>query len=410
MEGPVGFVGLGRLGVPIASLLLEAGNDVVCCARGRSAELVARGAKIAGDGSPRAVGEAAAVVFTCLPAEGLEPAFAGEDGLLSADRPAPVCVELSTAPIAEKLRLRAAAVARGVDLLDCPMSGTPAMVAARKGVVYASGDREAYERVAPLLHTISPDAAYVGELGAGTRMKFVANLLVLVHVAAAAEAMALATSLGLDLDMVAELVARSPAASSGQFSFRAPMIAAGQFDGKLVTVKDAREVLAHITTAAVDAGAVVPLATTAKRLFDELGDGGDDDSDPGKLAVLLAGGTGEPSGAARDGSLFVAVSTAQRSGSPLPADVIDRHLKWAAELERQGAIVAAGPFVDDDGAIAADGLYIVRAQSRAEAAELLAGDPFHAEGLRRCTIRGWSLHQGAVGVASELGDRSAKPA
>jgi 3-hydroxyisobutyrate dehydrogenase len=412
----VGFVGLGRLGLPLAQRLLDAGHAVRCCRRGRSDELVAKGATIAGDGSPRAVAAACDVVFTCLPGDRLAAVFEGEDGILAAGRPLPLVVELSVAPVAEKERFRASLAAGGGDLLDCPVSGTPAMAAAGVAVIYASGDRSRHGRVEALLQALSPAATYVGPLGDGMRMKYVANLLVLVHVAAAAEAMALARRLGLDLDAVVELISRSPAAVSGQFQVRAPMIVARDFDGRLVDVRDAREVLEQVTAAARGAGAAVPLATVAKALFDDLGDRGDDGSDPAKLAVALERG-GTPEGwlasdpaavddpgahaeIARRASAFkhlrlyhVLSKVDATSPAPTPQVILD-HQAWAEALDRSGALFAAGPIVDEDGTVAGDGVYLVRAASVEDAATLVADDPFHAGGYRRCTIRPWSVHQG----------------
>jgi len=73
------------------------------------------------------------------------------------------------------------------------------MVTARTAVVFVSGSRPVYERMAGILTTISPNCSYLGPLGQGMRMKYVANLLAVVNVAAAAEAMAFAGRLGLDL-------------------------------------------------------------------------------------------------------------------------------------------------------------------------------------------------------------------
>lgn len=423
----VGFIGLGRLGVPIVDRLLDAGRAVVCCRRGRSAEIVTKGAVVVGDGSPRAVAEAADVVFTCLPGGAVQAAFDGPDGLLAAEGDLPLVVELSVAPIDVKARLRARLLERGGDLLDCPVSGTPEMAAAGAAVIYGSGEPRAYARVAPLLEAISPGATYVGDAGNGMRMKYVANLLVLVHVAATAEAMAFATRLGLDLDTVVELVARSPAAASGQFAVRAPMIAKREFEGRLVDVRDAREVLEQVRDAARDVDAAVPLAATAKRLFDDIGERGDDDSDPGKLVVLLErGGTPEGwlapevapadephelherlarnAGRLLNKRLYLAMSKVNAASPAPPAAVILEHQAWAGRLERDGTLFAAGPLVDDDGAISGDGLYVVRADDRAHAAAVVADDPFHAGGYRCCAIHGWSVHQGAFEVSLNFSD------
>lgn len=418
MQNPVvGFVGLGRLGLPVAELLLEAGHPLVCCRRGRSQDLVAKGATIPGDGSTRAVAEAADVLFSCLPGDVVEWVLGGEDGVLASGGPLPIVVELSTAPIPVKEALRAQLVERGGDLLDCPMSGTPAMAAARIAVVYASGDRTAYDSVAALLRVISPGVEYVGDLGTGTRMKYVANLLVLAHVAATAEAMAFATALGLDLDSVVKLISRSPAAASGQFNVRGPMIAAGEFDGKLVEIRDVRENLEQVTAAAREVAVNVPLTSTAKVLFDELGDRGEDGSDPGKLALFLdqlptvsaaaeseaTSGPAEPKPHER---LYVGLSRVNAESWPPPPDVIQEHLRWVEGLERDGSLFLSGPFVDDAGVIAGDGLFVVRAASVGAAAELVAADPFSARGFRTVDVHGWELHQGALSISLNLSDGS----
>lgn len=287
----IGFVGLGRLGSAFANVLLEEGYAVACCRRGRSEELVEKGAEIPGDGSPRAVAEAAEVVMTCLPGEeALEQVVTGDDGFFAGDR-APVVVELSTAPIAQLERLREGLAERGGDLLDSPVSGTPPMAAAKQAVIYSSGDRDAYDRVADVVSAISPNGAFVGELGAGTKLKYVANLLAFVHVTAASEAMALAGTAGLDLEMVAKVVSESPGAMSGQFKIRAPLMAQRKFDSSMVTVDMQREVFRQIEAFAGEMGASTPLLSASKELYDDLASQGEGQEDPAKLSVFLMEGT-----------------------------------------------------------------------------------------------------------------------
>src|SRR5437870_5775373 len=117
MATTVGFIGIGRLGLPFAANLVGSGYDVVCCARGRSAELVEHGGRNAGDGSPRAVAEAAdGVVLTCLPDDdALDEVVSG---LLEAGGAAPIVVEMSTVSIAGKQRNRDRLATAGGDLLD----------------------------------------------------------------------------------------------------------------------------------------------------------------------------------------------------------------------------------------------------------------------------------------------------
>lgn len=287
-EQAIGFIGLGRLGLPFAANLAEAGYQVVACARGRSDELTARGGVVAPGGSPRDVAEAADVVFTCLPNdEALESVVSGPDGLLAGGRDAPTVIELSTVSIPCKARARDALREAGGDLLDCPVSGTPQMAEAKAAVIFASGDRAAYERVTEYISAIAPKNVYVGDLGAGTNFKYVANLLVFVHVTAAAEAMAFAAAAGLDLNMVAAVIAKSEGATSGQFNIRAPMIAEGNFESKLVTVDMMREVCDQIVAHADEVGASTPLVRVVRDLYEEFAAQGEGGSDPGKLAVYL---------------------------------------------------------------------------------------------------------------------------
>ena len=281
----VGFIGLGRLGLPLALNLLEAGYDVLGCRRGRSDELVAAGGSIAPDGSPRAVAEAADVVLTCLPDDAALEEVVG--GLLSADAPAPTVIELSTVSIELMEHLRERVRERGGELLDCPVSGTPALARERKAVIFASGDRHAYDRVADVIKAIAPANVFVGELGAGTNFKYVANLLAFVHVTVAAEAMAFASAAGLDPKLVASVISQSPGATSGQFNIRAPLMAEGRFETAMVTVDQMREVCAQICARAEEVGAATPLVSVVRDLYEEFAAAGEGDSDPGKLVLYL---------------------------------------------------------------------------------------------------------------------------
>lgn len=286
----VGFIGVGRLGLPLAANLLEAGHEVVCTSRGRSEELVAKGARVAGDGSPKAVAEAADVLLSCLPTEeSLEAVVSGPDGIVAAGRPV-VLVELSTFSVACKERARDALAAIGGDLLDCPVSGTPVSAENREAVIFAGGAKATYDRVEDVLKAMTPRVVFVGGfVGAGTNMKYVANFLAFVHVTVAAEAMAFAGAAGLDQGLVAKLIAGAPAATSGQFNIRAPLMAEGRFESTLVTVDMMRKDLELITAQAREVGASARLLEVVKDFYDQMAADGDGDSDPAKLSAVLLG-------------------------------------------------------------------------------------------------------------------------
>jgi putative dehydrogenase len=147
-----------------------------------------------------------------------------------------IIVETSTLPIPVKEAARERLGASGVTLLDCPLSGTGAQARAKDLVVYASGVRKAYTRVAPILDGFARAHYYVGAFGAGSKMKFVANLLVAIHNVAAAEALVLAKKSGLDPAMVLRVVAAG-AGNSRMLEVRGPMMVKGDYSNATMKVQ-----------------------------------------------------------------------------------------------------------------------------------------------------------------------------
>jgi putative dehydrogenase len=285
MSETIGVIGLGRMGIPFAKSLIEAGYDVVGPKRGRSNELVNAGGRIAGDGSLKAVAGASKTLITCVQDDNhLEAVF---EGIRLHVGDLPTVIEMSTVSIPVMEKLRSELRARNGELLDCPVSGTPDMAAAKQAVVFASGEKAAYDGVKPVIDALAPKNVFVGGIGAGTNFKYVANLLAFVNVTAAIEAMAFASAAGLDLNLVAGVISQSPGATSGQFNIRAPMIAQGNFESRLVTVDQMREVADQIVAHAAEIGASTPLIQTVQTLYDEFAAQGENDSDPAKLFLYL---------------------------------------------------------------------------------------------------------------------------
>src|SRR5580692_7593447 len=194
MAETIGIIGLGRMGIPFATSLLQAGYDVVGPKRGRSDELVEIGGRIAGDGSLKAVAEASRTLITCVQDDNhLEAVF---EGIRLADGDLPTVIEMSTVSIPVMESLQSNLRTRGGELLDCPVSGTPDMAAAKQAVVFASGEKAAYDAGKPVIDAVAPKNVFVGGIGAGTNFKYVANLLAFVNVTAAIEAMAFASAAG----------------------------------------------------------------------------------------------------------------------------------------------------------------------------------------------------------------------
>jgi 3-hydroxyisobutyrate dehydrogenase-like beta-hydroxyacid dehydrogenase len=119
-------------------------------------------------------------------------------------------------------------------MIDCPVSGTGAQAKARDLVFYASGDAGAIRRVTPMLERFGRHTYSVGKFGNGSRMKFVANLLVAINNVASAEAMVMGMKSGLPPQAIYDLI-RGGAGNSRIFELRAPMMVKGRYDD--VTMK-----------------------------------------------------------------------------------------------------------------------------------------------------------------------------
>jgi 3-hydroxyisobutyrate dehydrogenase-like beta-hydroxyacid dehydrogenase len=139
-----------------------------------------------------------------------------------------IVAETSTLPIRVKESARETLARRGVILLDCPLSGTGAQARVKDLLIYVSGDRAAYRRIVPVLEGFTSANYYVGAFGSGSKMKFVANLLVAIHNVAAAEAMVLGMKAGLDPSLVLKVVAGG-AGGSRMFQVRGPMMVKGDY-------------------------------------------------------------------------------------------------------------------------------------------------------------------------------------
>jgi len=266
------MIGLGKMGMPIARNLMDRGFAVTGYRRSGSPELAAAGGTVAG--SPAEVAAGADVLLSIVPdAAAVREIIAGPAGTLTALRPGTVHIEMSTIGIAEKAALRDAVREGGGDLLDCPVSGSPEMVAPRRATTFASGDEASVEAVGPVLDAISGPWVYAGVFGAGARLKYIANLLLAVHTVAAAEALALARRAGLDLELVQRTLDGS-IAESAIWRQRAPVMARRAWSPAPGPVATLHPILEQIEDCAAAAGLTAPVFAAAKEVFDKaLADG-----------------------------------------------------------------------------------------------------------------------------------------
>lgn len=229
MSETVGVIGLGPMGGTIASLLLEKGFNVI----GRDIDakrvevLVGQG-MVAAD-SPKDIGEQTDIIITSLPyPEVLMEIVNGNDGLLQNDKSGQIIIECSTLTVKDKLKAHDDLKAKGKIFLDCPISATPAMLGKMMGSIYISGDEAAYKKTRSVFEGFTKTNFYVGEVGNGSKMKFLANYLVHVHICSAAECMVLGQQAGLEPDLIHSVLKES-AGSSKMFEIRGAMMAKSDY-------------------------------------------------------------------------------------------------------------------------------------------------------------------------------------
>jgi len=283
MAGTVGIIGLGIMGGAISNNLLERGWRVF----GTDLDQAKQAALTAAGGTAcsgiAAVCQNAPVILTSLPSPAALAAVAAAIAATSSPR---IVVETSTMALADKLAAHDVLAKAGHTALDCTLSGTGAQAVHRDLVVYASGDTAAIAAQMPLFGDFARAAHDIGPYGNGTRMKFVANLLVAIHNVAAAEAMVLANAAGLDPGLVVRL-AGAGAGASRMFDMRAPMMAARSYTPATMRVSTWQNDMDIIGAFARDLGVILPLFEASAPIYAEALRAGLGDQDTAAVFAVL---------------------------------------------------------------------------------------------------------------------------
>jgi len=255
-KGAVGIVGLGIMGGAFAKNLVAGGWRVVGYdidpARRRA--MAKAGVEIAADAKNLAL--EVPTIITSLPRpSALEQTVAA----IAAARVRPrVVVEASTFRIDDKLKAERALRNAGHVMLDCPVSGTGSQAKVKDLVIYASGDSKAIRKLKPLFAGFARAAHDLGAFGNGSRMKYVANLLVAINNVAAAEAMVLGLKSGLDAQTILRMVSTG-AGNSRVFELRAPMMVKDRYDDATMKVSVWQKDMAVIGEFARELGCPTPM-------------------------------------------------------------------------------------------------------------------------------------------------------
>lgn len=229
----IGFIGLGRMGFPMARNLAAKGHAVHVF--DVAPDALARAAGVSGmtaHAAPRDVAARASVVFTALPNnEIVTDTYLGDAGILAGARPGLVTCDCSTVSPEVSQRIHTAARARGVSHLDTPMLGSSPQAESGEVFFMVGGERDALATVEPLLDVIGRLTMYVGPSGTGNRIKLLHNALGAVNAVAVAESLALCTRLGVDPRTYYDVVCKGGGmAYSTYFDRRAMRVVEGNYD------------------------------------------------------------------------------------------------------------------------------------------------------------------------------------
>jgi putative dehydrogenase len=271
------------MGGAMARNLIASGHDVIGYDTDRAKVRDLAGQGMAGASDVAEVARSSDIVILSLPTAGalheVTGALAGSgvSGLL--------CLDTCTLPLSDKFEARDTLAEAGIELMDTPLSGTGLQAEDATLVVFASGSPESFDRARPVFDAIGRSSHYVGEFGNGSKMKYIANLLVAIHNLAAAEAHALGIAAGMDPATVQQVM-EDGVGSSKIFEIRGPMMVADDYPPAArldIILKDA----GIISSYARGVGAPTPLLDTALDIYRKASAAGLGDLDAAALLRWL---------------------------------------------------------------------------------------------------------------------------
>ncbi len=262
------FIGLGHLGGNLAASLLRAGFDVTVYDRDPAAvaRLVAMGASAAS--SPAEAAARAGNAITCLPSPAVsEAVLAGPGGLLEGLPQGGTWIEMSTNGRDEIVRLAAIAAARGVETLECPVTGGVHLAAVGKITALVGGDAALYGTHRAAIEAMCAKSFLMGPVGSAAVIKVITNMLAFIHLIAAGEALMLAKRGGLDLAQAYHAIVAS-SGNSFVHETESQLVLNGSYDIGF-TMDLALKDLGFALAMGEEFGAPLDLATRVNAIFEE---------------------------------------------------------------------------------------------------------------------------------------------
>jgi 2-hydroxy-3-oxopropionate reductase len=284
---PVGFIGLGIMGKPMARNLANAGYDLVIYNRSQddTEALLGEGERFQAAGSPREVAERTRAIITMLPdSPDVRDVVFGPDGILTAMGKDHLLIDMSTIAPATAVEVNAAMRERGARALDAPVSGGDKGAIAGTLSIMVGGDAEDFQRALPLFEAMGKTIVHVGVPGAGQTVKACNQMVVAIHYAAASEALVLGAKAGVDPDKIVQVLTGGLAASR-VLELKGPQMIAHQFQPGFRTDLHRKDLGIALATAQASA-APVPVTALVGQLFEALAAAGRGDLDHSALVTV----------------------------------------------------------------------------------------------------------------------------
>ena len=225
----IGFIGLGIMGCPMAKNLVKAGYELVVFDfnKAKVAELEEMGAASAETSA--AVAAQCPVIITMLPnSPHVRSACLGENGIADGAKPGTIVIDMSSIDPVESKKIGADLAAKGIELMDAPVSGGEPKAIDGTLSVMCGGKKESFDKYYDLLMAMAGSVVYVGDLGSGNVAKLANQVIVAINIAAVSEALTLAKKNGADPELVYQAI-RGGLAGSTVLDAKAPMMMAHNF-------------------------------------------------------------------------------------------------------------------------------------------------------------------------------------
>ena len=278
----IGFIGLGIMGKPMSKNLLKAGYELVVCDVVKAAvdEVVAAGARAAAN--PKEVAKQTDIIITMLPnSPQVKDVVLGENGVIEGAKAGSVVVDMSSiAPLVSR-EVSARLAAKGVEMLDAPVSGGEPKAIDGTLSVMVGGKQAIFDKCFPVMKAMAGSVVLTGSIGAGNVTKLANQIIVALNIAAMSEALILATKAGVEPELVYNAI-RGGLAGSTVLDAKAPLVMDRKFNPGFrinLHIKDLQNVL----DTSHEVGVSLPLTAAVMEIMQALKVDGKGDNDHGGL-------------------------------------------------------------------------------------------------------------------------------